>query len=61
MQQWSYRIYVVPFSGDNTLEQAERMLNQFGDDGWELVSVTPGTGKDESWSVVYLKRPKDSK
>ncbi len=34
----------------------KQILDQWGDDGWELVSVLPGpTGEQH---VAYLKRPK---
>lgn len=53
MQQWEY--FVAPLLPHNPGE----ILNSFGAEGWELVSVvqqdTPAGG---SSLVAYLKRPK---
>jgi len=52
MQRWEY--FVAPLLEHNPGE----ILNTFGQDGWELVSVTqlenPMGGKS---LVAYLKRP----
>jgi hypothetical protein len=52
MQKWEY--FVAPLLEHNPGE----ILNTFGQDGWELVSVTqlenPMGGKS---LVAYLKRP----
>jgi hypothetical protein len=52
MQQWEY--FVAPLLEHNPGE----ILNTFGQDGWELVSVTqlenPMGGKS---LVAYMKRP----
>ncbi|HKD77873.1 MAG TPA: DUF4177 domain-containing protein [Ktedonobacterales bacterium] len=40
MQQWEYKFVFVP--DDETDEvKPEDFLNQFGDQGWELVALTP--------------------
>jgi hypothetical protein len=53
MQTWEY--FVAPLLEHNPGE----ILNTFGDDGWELVSVAqienPMGGKS---LVAYMKRPK---
>lgn len=53
MQQWEY--FVAPVLEHNPAE----ILNTFGEEGWELVSVvaqpTPMGGHS---LVAYLKRPK---
>ncbi len=56
MQSWEYKVDAVPFEGDHASSQAERSLNGWGAEGWELVSVAPGVGHNNSWSIVYLKR-----
>jgi hypothetical protein len=52
MQKWEY--FVAPLLEHNPGE----ILNTFGDDGWELVSVAqiqnPTGGQS---TVAYLKRP----
>lgn len=53
MQQWEY--FVAPVLEHNPAE----ILDSFGEDGWELVSIvaqpTPMGGQS---LVAYLKRPK---
>ena len=56
VQSWEYKVDAVPFEGENAPSQAERSLNGWGAEGWELVSVAPGVGHNNSWSIVYLKR-----
>jgi hypothetical protein len=34
----------------------KEILDNWGDDGWELVSVVPGPSQEQL--VAYLKRPK---
>ena len=35
----------------------KQILDNFGEDGWELVQVVPGPGGSEN-VVAYFKRPK---
>ncbi|MGH3525336.1 MAG: hypothetical protein ACRDU4_21550 [Mycobacterium sp.] len=35
----------------------KQILDGWGDDGWELVSVVPGPNSEQL--VAYMKRPKD--
>lgn len=48
--QWEY--FVAPVITHN----AKAILDNFGADGWELVSVQPGGNSEQL--VAYLKRPK---
>jgi hypothetical protein len=43
--------------GDSYVEQE---LNKLGDEGWELVAVSP-CGKDNSYLGYWFKRPSNSK
>jgi len=53
MQSWEY--FVAPLLEHNPGE----ILNNFGDDGWELVDVVQLTNPmGSSSTVAYLKRPK---
>ncbi|MSV31426.1 MAG: DUF4177 domain-containing protein [Bryobacterales bacterium] len=54
MQKWEYR--VVNCYGLSGAKKVD-VLNQLGEEGWQLVSVTftdDGTNKE-----LYLKRPKN--
>ncbi len=53
MQRWEY--FVAPLLEHNPGE----ILNTFGEDGWELVSVAQiVTPMGTQSTVAYLKRPK---
>ncbi|MEX0754507.1 MAG: hypothetical protein WEA54_02725 [Actinomycetota bacterium] len=53
MQRWEY--FVAPLLEHNPGE----ILNTFGDDGWELVSVTQqATPAGGTSTIAYLRRPK---
>ena len=49
MQKWEYA--TIPLLIHNT----KQILDTWGEDGWELVQVVPGT--DGQNLVAYLKRP----
>lgn len=49
MQQWEYA--TVPL----IVHATKQILDQWGEDGWELVTVLQGEGGN---LVAYLKRPK---
>ena len=49
MTTWEY--FVAPLLEHNPGE----ILNTFGEDGWELVTVIPGPNPEQL--VAYLKRP----
>lgn len=50
MQKWEY--FTAPLL-DHALQE---ILNNFGDEGWELVTVVPSA--NPSTPVGYFKRPK---
>ena len=53
MATWEY--FVAPLLEHNPGE----ILNAFGDDGWELVSVvSQATPSGTTSTVAYLKRPR---
>ncbi|MGI8648590.1 MAG: hypothetical protein ACR2JX_10255 [Mycobacteriales bacterium] len=49
--QWEY--VTVPL----LIHATKHILDTWGQDGWELVTVVPGPSADQL--VAYLKRPKD--
>ena len=49
MQKWEYA--TVPL----LVHATKQILDNWGDDGWELVSVIPGPNSEQL--VAYLKRP----
>ena len=57
---WEYHFEVMdldsPVSGDS-LGEEETRLNALGKVGWEVVAMLPKMGKNNSWSIVLLKRP----
>ncbi|SCL21138.1 protein of unknown function [Micromonospora nigra] len=50
MQKWEYA--TVPL----LVHATKQILDNWGEDGWELVSVVPGPNPEQL--VAYLKRPK---
>ncbi len=50
MTKWEYA--TVPLM----IHATKQILDNWGDDGWELVQVVPGP--DGNGLVAYLKRPK---
>ena len=50
MPQWEYA--TVPL----LVHATKQILDNWGDDGWELVSIVPGPTPENL--VAYLKRPK---
>jgi hypothetical protein len=50
MQKWEY--VTVPL----LVHATKQILDNWGDDGWELVQVVPGPNPDQL--VAYLKRAK---
>jgi hypothetical protein len=49
MTKWEY--LTVPL----LVHATKQILDNYGDEGWELVAVVPGPNADP---VAYLKRPK---
>ena len=52
MAKWEYA--TVPL----LVHATKQILDNWGDDGWELVAVVPGPSAEQL--VAYLKRPKSS-
>jgi hypothetical protein len=52
MTQWEYA--TVPL----LVHATKQILDNWGDDGWELVGVVPGPSAEQL--VAYMKRPKAS-
>jgi hypothetical protein len=50
MQKWEYA--TVPL----LVHATKQILDNWGEDGWELVAVVPGPNAEQL--VAYLKRPK---
>jgi Domain of unknown function (DUF4177) len=50
MQKWEY--VTVPL----LVHATKQILDNWGEDGWELVQVVPGPNPDSL--VAYMKRPK---
>jgi hypothetical protein len=50
MTKWEYA--TVPL----LIHATKAILDQWGEDGWELVTVLPGASGDQL--VAYLKRPR---
>ena len=49
MTTWEYQVAPIP------LHNEALMLNNFGQDGWELVTVTSGANAEQL--VAFFKRP----
>jgi len=50
LTRWEYATVVL------LIHATKQILDQWGDDGWELVTVLPGPTGEQL--VAYLKRPK---
>ena len=51
-QTWEY------LTAPLLIHATKQILDNFGADGWELVTVLPGAGPESL--VAYFKRPKDA-
>lgn len=51
MPKWEYMTAPV------LIHATKQILDNFGEDGWELVQIVPGPNNPESL-VAYFKRPK---
>lgn len=60
MQKWEYQFEIFSFAGkkEGETEEGTEQLNEAGSQGWELVSVLPEMGKNDSFGIAVLKRPK---
>lgn len=50
--KWEYRVWKIEHS---FLEAAQDVLNRFGEDGWELVAISP----EEQGRALVFKRPEE--
>jgi hypothetical protein len=50
MQKWEY------LTAPLLVHATKQILDNFGDEGWELVQVVPGPSAEQL--VAYFKRPK---
>ena len=63
MVKLEYRVETTKVGGlfnRNLDEMTNEWLNKFGDDGWELVSITTlniGTGTTSDFASLVFKRP----
>jgi hypothetical protein len=51
---WQYKLYT--FHADPP-EAAERQLNKFGADGWEIILAQPSPADGPGWFVAIMRRP----
>jgi len=56
MDKWEYKIIGLSYKGSYKGKENEPALNDLGNEGWELVSVTPYVGIVPPFA--YLKRRK---
>ncbi len=56
MSKWEYLVEEM----DNGDEESQDLLNKLGDEGWELISVTPAVYDDGrcEFEKAFLKRKK---
>lgn len=55
--KWQYRFQ--PFdlnSGEDPLNRSEKEINEFGEEGWELVNLVPKMGCEGNWCIGAFKR-----
>ena len=51
MTKWEYKIYEWPKDkGVATKSELTKVLNDFGQEGWQLAATTP-------WPILILQRP----
>ncbi len=56
MAKWEYKVVELFWEGENILENNTKLLNDYGNIGWELVALA----KDDEYNgiIAYLKREK---
>jgi hypothetical protein len=57
---WEYHFEVMDLDSlvsADPLGEEDTRLNTLGKVGWEVVAMLPKMGKNNSWSIVLLKRP----
>ena len=57
MSSFLYRLTETLWGPDRMKRDLPEILNNWGDDGWELVTVVPGPSSEQL--VAYMKRPKE--
>ena len=58
MNKWEYRIVTIhQYLGEKGVTSAEKTLQQFGDQGWELVSSNVILEPNVVCFIHHLKRP----
>ena len=57
MPKYEYKFELNLGESDEGFETTEAELNALGDQGWELVAVSP-TGKENSYTGYWFKREK---
>jgi hypothetical protein len=58
MWEYEFLIFSLGGHGGDQMDKAQAELNAAGAEGWEAVSLLPKMGKDESWCIALLKRPR---
>ena len=53
MVEWEYDVVIL---GMDEPQEVVAVLNGRGREGWNLVSVVSGVGKEGSWHAAFLKR-----
>jgi hypothetical protein len=61
---WEYKIETISLALEESSAAfrgvAANTLNEWGNEGWELVAFVPNAlGKDQSWPALIFKRPKN--
>ena len=54
VERWEYKIVATNYRF--ITEHQEKLLNELGTEGWELVQIDTGTSDVTSWSHLYFKR-----
>ena len=59
---WEYRLELLDDfeAKDDSLDKIAEDLNRLGEDEWELVHLSPKSGKGKTYSVAIFKRPKEA-
>jgi hypothetical protein len=57
---WEYKFLPFDLGGGKRTEACEAELNSEAANGWEVVTVMPKMGSNESWCIALLKRLKIS-
>ena len=59
MTRWEYQLVVIDFTSSKAnLDTTREELNNSGREGWELVTLLPKMGANESLTIALFKREK---